>query len=655
MSLSLRGITRLFSFRTSAAVAAAGALAFAPAAAFTVATPAAHAAGTCEFNWGIKQSYRAYIQGNVAKGGWGGDGIGFTGSETGDDGAFQFKPKKPQVDGDAVTVPLNGVLHFNGHNYGGDDLLDMTLSDWKVRAQGNTADIMVDYVSYESDMVDTSKRGDKITGDDEVIATINLDSPFNPDSGAVDLSGSTTLTQGGNRLFLAYDPGTPMDPTSGGAALDGSCGSESGPGSDSGSGNKRTLTTISGNFTGFNKQVMDILSETNDTMNALTTFMGNTQAFLDEYESFTNRGGKSGSGSGSGTTSGTTSGTKSGSTSGATSGSKSGSNSGSNSGPNSASGGKTSGGSGSKSGSTSGTGSGSGAGAGSTGGSAAGGSGGSDVKCEAVKAVESAEAAWALKESFQSYITGSIAKGKWDLSGVGYEGGEYRFTGNGGNVDTDSQQGTIIYGGSMQFTGHNGILDLNIANPEIQFNGNGGQLVADVRSSNMEGEKIDFGRTALGELNFSDLNVTDSSVSGSATVLLTNDGSKAFAEFYDPGTELAPLSFSAQLGGAGDCDGVGGTAASGSSSGSGSTGGSAAARSAGAAKLAERNGGFSSSTGADGENSSAGYEDGSGNFKIKSAAAGGAGSDATTYLLLLIAGVVVAGGSIGRLAASNPS
>ena len=55
-------------------------------------------------------------------------------------------------------MPLNGVLHFNGHNYGGEDLLDMTLSDWKIRANGNKADILVDYVSYESDMVTKTKR-----------------------------------------------------------------------------------------------------------------------------------------------------------------------------------------------------------------------------------------------------------------------------------------------------------------------------------------------------------------------------------------------------------------------------------------------------------------------------------------------------------------
>ena len=51
--------------------------------------------------------------------------------------------------------------------------------------------------------------------------------------------------------------------------------------------------------------------------------------------------------------------------------------------------------------------------------------GGAGSKCAAVKLVESGEAAWAVKESFQSYITGSIAKGKWDLNGVGFNSGQF--------------------------------------------------------------------------------------------------------------------------------------------------------------------------------------------------------------------------------------
>lgn len=52
-------------------------------------TPVAHADEACTWNWGLKQSFRSYIKGNIARGGWGANGIGFKGDETGD-GAFVF-------------------------------------------------------------------------------------------------------------------------------------------------------------------------------------------------------------------------------------------------------------------------------------------------------------------------------------------------------------------------------------------------------------------------------------------------------------------------------------------------------------------------------------------------------------------------------------
>ena len=184
--------------------------------------PVASAAGTCSWNWGIKQSYRSYIQGQVAKGQWETDGIGFTGSETGADGAFTFTPGKASVNGDTVTVPFGGVIHFTGHNYGGDDLLDMTLTDWQIQASGNRAAIVVDYVSYESDMVDKSARGPQITGDNVVIAGIDLDQPVDASAHTLDLSGDVTLTDEGHKLFIAYESGQSMDPSSGTVATDGS-------------------------------------------------------------------------------------------------------------------------------------------------------------------------------------------------------------------------------------------------------------------------------------------------------------------------------------------------------------------------------------------------------------------------------------------------
>ena len=144
---------------------------------------------------------------------------------------------------------------------GGDDLLDMTLTDWQIQASGNRAAIVVDYVSYESDMVDKSARGPQITGDNVVIAGIDLDQPVDASAHTLDLSGDVTLTDEGHKLFIAYESGQSMDPSSGTVATDGSCGGSSG---GSGSGSK-SLGTISGTFTGRNAEAMAILKETNDT------------------------------------------------------------------------------------------------------------------------------------------------------------------------------------------------------------------------------------------------------------------------------------------------------------------------------------------------------------------------------------------------------
>lgn len=616
--------------------------------------PAAHAAEHCTFNWGIKQSYRNYIQGPVAKGGWGADGIGFTGSETGPDGAFVFTPKKTEANGNSVTFNFNGTLKFNGHGHHGKtnvDLLDMTISDWKVRAEGNRADIIVDYVSYDSDMADTSKRGPQITGDDVAIATINLHNPVESGTSEVNLAGTTNLTSEGQKLFLAYDAGQEMDPTSGAIKTDGSCDSASGSGGSGSGGTKRTLNTIKGNFTGFNKEIMSLLQESNDTLNAFTTFMGNSQAFLDEYESYQKRfGGGAGTGGNGNTSGGTTSG-------GTTSG-----------GGNSNSTQSRSGGAGGHSGGTGGTGGGSTAGAGGASNTAGGGgtggvaggnageahAGGAGEQCHAT-GVTSSTLGWGLKKSFRSYITGSIAKGSWTLQGSDYVDGQYRFSGNTGNVDTGAKTGSIRHNGAVQFDGHHGVLDLNVANPEVTFNGNSGQLLADVRSSTMEGEKLNFGRVVVADLQFDSLNVDANKASGKARAFLTDTGAKAFAGFYEPGMELDPLNFDAQLGGAGDCSAAGGASGSGTAggaSGSGTAGGTGKVAGGGTSNVA---GGADNPLSGDGETT--GYENGSGNFKIKSAGANnnGVGENPSTYILLLLAGLIVAGGSMSHLVMRNPA
>ena len=97
----------------------------------------------------------------------------------------------------------------------------------------------------------------------------------------------------------------------------------------------------------------------------------------------------------------------------------------------------------------------------------------------------------------------------------------------------------------MHFTGHKGVLQLNMSNMEIQWSGNSGSLVATVSSNNMEGQNTDFGRVALANLSFNQLNVGDNAASGSATASLTQAGAQAIADFYPEGTQLDPISFTA--------------------------------------------------------------------------------------------------------------
>ncbi|CAB0544895.1 hypothetical protein CIP107534_00626 [Corynebacterium diphtheriae] len=96
-------------------------------------------------------------------------------------------------------------------------------------------------------MSNAKDRGPKITGDDVVLATINLNTPADPASGSIDLSGSTTLSPEGAKLFIAYDVASPLDPTSGTVALDDSCPSPIGSNSDGNgrNGNKNVVSNPS--------------------------------------------------------------------------------------------------------------------------------------------------------------------------------------------------------------------------------------------------------------------------------------------------------------------------------------------------------------------------------------------------------------------------
>ncbi|QTH59507.1 HtaA domain-containing protein [Corynebacterium hindlerae] len=199
------------------------------------------------------------------------------------------------------------------------------------------------------------------------------------------------------------------------------------------------------------------------------------------------------------------------------------------------------------------------------------------------KGISQASLSWGVKESFRSYISGNIAKGSWETNGTTYSGGNFVWNGNAGAVTGNN--GVIQYTGAVRFTGHDGVLDLNIADPEVQFDGNSGTLFANVRSSDMDGNSRDFGRVALATLSTQPTGTGDS-LNLTATTALTSEGAKAFADFYPAGIELDPITVAAQLSGAANC-----AASHGTSAGGQATGNSASAASAAVKKSNAKNGG----------------------------------------------------------------
>ncbi|MBM9465121.1 HtaA domain-containing protein [Aeromicrobium sp. YIM 150415] len=156
---------------------------------------------------------------------------------------------------------------------------------------------------------------------------------------------------------------------------------------------------------------------------------------------------------------------------------------------------------------------------------------------------------WGLKASFREYVGGRIAKGQ-------FSGGSFSATGGAVNPAANGI-GKVNYSGAITATGHGGLLNFKLSNPTVQITGPGsGVLHAHVSSTNTKGETVVNGEVAFANLSFSGgaVNGDTISVSG-ASATLTGAGATAFAGFYDAGTALDAVSFTASLGGEVPCDG----------------------------------------------------------------------------------------------------
>jgi hypothetical protein len=172
--------------------------------------------------------------------------------------------------------------------------------------------------------------------------------------------------------------------------------------------------------------------------------------------------------------------------------------------------------------------------------------------------IDDASLAWGFKESFRSYISGSIAKGAWEVAdGASYETPSFGFSAGTGSTDADAATGTISFGGSIHFTGHGGLLDTTVANPTIVLTGPGtGQILLDLRSVSMEDAMAgaDTEAATLAQVPFGDLDLSGATVARdgeslsiaveAAPATITAEGFDAFGS-YEAGTALDPVSLTA--------------------------------------------------------------------------------------------------------------
>ncbi|MFF4451498.1 HtaA domain-containing protein [Streptomyces goshikiensis] len=165
---------------------------------------------------------------------------------------------------------------------------------------------------------------------------------------------------------------------------------------------------------------------------------------------------------------------------------------------------------------------------------------------------------WGIKSSFQSYVTGPVAKGGFKLkNGAATAGGSlFRFHSATGSYDPDSGAFEASFSGGVQFQGHqkpDGAyeLDLSVSRPTVRINGGAGTLYVDVSSKAKDTgvvstrSQVPFATLGLGGVN---MKGGGSPIAlNNIPVTLTGEGAQAFAGYYTAGTQLDPISLSADV------------------------------------------------------------------------------------------------------------
>ncbi|MFJ5894449.1 HtaA domain-containing protein [Streptomyces sp. NPDC093064] len=174
------------------------------------------------------------------------------------------------------------------------------------------------------------------------------------------------------------------------------------------------------------------------------------------------------------------------------------------------------------------------------------------------RSVQGGRLDWGIKSSFQSYVTGPMAKGSFSLTGgaatVGGSG--FRFHSATGTYDGTTGAFRAAFSGGVRFVGHQEAgggyqLDLTLSRPTVSVSGTTGTLYVDVVSKSRNtgavatSAQVPFATLSLGGIDMR--GGGDAVVLNNLPATLTAQGARSFAGYYTAGTPLDPLSLAADV------------------------------------------------------------------------------------------------------------
>ena len=152
---------------------------------------------------------------------------------------------------------------------------------------------------------------------------------------------------------------------------------------------------------------------------------------------------------------------------------------------------------------------------------------------------------WGFKESFRSYISGTIAQGEWGVSdSATYETPAFSFPYRSGSIGVGLADSDIAFDGTVTFAGHDGVLTTRISNLRFVSQGEEKATVfLDIAGTTMDGVEVARTNVAFADIDLAAARiVTEGSTItiSEAPATLSAEGSRAFGT-YPAGEALDPL------------------------------------------------------------------------------------------------------------------